>query len=1062
MRKKTVTACGLACLCLALSVARAATAEDRIDALADKLLDAAGVRSGVCCVVRCGSGELAATLARRSNLIVLAVDDREAQIAQAREVARKTGLLGTRLFVDAGTLSKLPLTTDFADLVVCADLDHAVFDDAKAAELRRVLAPGLGQAWLGQAAAAENAGTPARQQLEQWTKQADASFQIAEHAGGLWAVYKKPAKTGADNWSYWNHGADNNPVSDDTAYGAPESLQWLARPFQTGMSVLYLAAGGRVFLAFSGDRFSGSAGWPRYGPEDAIETKERHIHALNGYNGQLLWSRPLPVTPWLSYYAFGYSIWVANPDRFYYGETHDVVTLDSANGKELSRFPAASGDQWIIWMAVQDGRAYLLTGSRHKDSVHAGRRLAAYDLNTKALVWEHHEATPIDAHAVGINKGRLCFYAGEKRAAALDLEHGKELWSNENLDPPGTKPVLWNALAAHLVCNADTVKILSVTRGMLVLSARDGSLVWRKPRGLARSLGNVALAELSGRLLTNGLPGLHGLDLQNGHNLERESFGFSGCGRIIGTPRYSIGQLGTVYDLEKKQTVTRQYMKPACAVGNIVAHGLRYGAPHWCRCLQAFRGLLAWNHLPGEQPPRRDFPLDEAAAGAVPELQLDAADWPQHRRDPQHSGASPASVGRTQPREKWRYVPEIPAQPTPPSVAYDAVFTGGSDGYVRCLDAKTGRLRWDYPTAGKIYFPPTCADSRVFAGSSDGRAYCLSAAQGKMQWRFRGAPNDRRMLVYGELISRWPINSNLVVERGSVYMTAGLVDTSGVYVHAVDVRTGALKWTNDTLGSQDKKGTGATPLGAMAVAGGRLWLRCDAGHPSFDLETGALPAPGQPGMGEPPPSREREGMGRDFGIFSGKYLIDGGRRLYSDQCDRAQTRCDAFAQELGPDGGPLYPRYQLAHRGKPMLLMPVWDDGLFVSISGRTLTAVHSEKLLKAFADTKTMDKGVIAVSQQPPRELWSSPCPHVNALVLCRDAVLTAEGVAQEINPGLSTHKTRITQWRLVARNREDGGELWSLVLPGEPVFDGMAVDRHGGIVIACVDGTIVCLARE
>src|SRR6185295_14474975 len=161
-------------------------------------------------------------------------------------------------------------------------------------------------------------------------------------------------------------------------------------------------------------------------------------------------------------------------------------------------------------------------------------------------------------------------------------------------------------------------------------------------------------------------------------------------------------------------------------------------------------------------------------------------------------------------------------------------------------------------------------------------------------------------------------------------------------------------------------------VGAMTLAKGRLWLRTDMSHPSFNLETGELarlpdshdiadadgsddtapkktetaPAEGQQSLSVELPPRERNSMGMDLGVFSGKYLLDGGRRLYSDQSDRTQ-RCDTFVQQLNDKGEALYPRYMIASRTANMPLMPVWDNDLVVERPGDKITAIKGEEMIK-------------------------------------------------------------------------------------------------------------------
>jgi outer membrane protein assembly factor BamB len=1022
-----------------------------------------GSSRGVCCLPRCGDGSLAATIAKNSALLVLATDDRSESVAAARKAALDTGLLGKRLFVDAGSPSKIPLSDDYADVVLIADLDDQALGSVSLQEIERVLSPELGRAIIGRAASAPGTGKLSRERLAAWASPA-GDVQIREDADGLWAILRKPRKKGADNWSYWNHGPDNNPASSDTAYSFPDSLQWLGRPVQTGRSVLFLSAGGRLFLAFSGDYQGGTSGWRRFGPDEAIEVHEHELHAFQAYNGQLLWSHPLPASPQPLY---GYSVWIAEPDKFYLAEGHDLVVLNAADGKELDRMRVCADGQEIVWLAMDHGKLYVLTGSAsdapehafHVFDTHIGKRLAAYDLAEKKQIWEHAEPTAIDGHAIGMCQGKICFFAGSGRAAALSAADGKLLWSNEKIDSSKDKPLDINPVLSHLICEPNAVSILNFSRGTIVLSPDDGHELWRHDRS-----GGFAMMFLGDRLLSNTMhKDNYCLDLLTGENPSGDTFGRSGCGRLISTPAYTIGQLGTIFDLQSHKKLNREYQKPECDVGNVIANGMRYGAPHYCRCPHAFRGIMAWNGL--VQPTGAPIhPLEVGQTAEPPAISSTTADWTQYRRDVQHTGSSPSSVGREALKELWRYSPSSPYLPTAPTAVNDIVFVGGSDGSIRGIDAGNGHERWNYFSGGKIYFPPAFSDNRLFVGSSDGNLYCLGAANGSLQWRFRLAPQDQRMMVYDQLISRWPVNVNPVVEKGTVFAAAGLIDCEGVSVFALDSHSGKVKWSNETLGNVTEKRIGVVPMGGMTIAGNRVWLRGDSGFPAaFDVETGALPDTNK--------SRTKKGsssveygpasMGKDIGIFAGRYLIDGGRRLFSEQSDRVQYQLSAFAMELSPDGLPHGSRIALGGRGVTMQIMPVWDDELFLTVVNEKLTAERAADLLQSFEAKKGENTVIKSPLLKKTSGVWTSDGHQINAMVLCRDAVLIAEGLSKETNPGLSTQKTRFEEWRLTALDRETGRELWHVALPSEPVYDGLAIDRNGRAIVSLSSGCVACYGR-
>jgi outer membrane protein assembly factor BamB len=101
----------------------------------------------------------------------------------------------------------------------------------------------------------------------------------------------------------------------------------------------------------------------------------------------------------------------------------------------------------------------------------------------------------------------------------------------------------------------------------------------------------------------------------------------------------------------------------------------------------------------------------------------------------------------------------------------------------------------------------------VFVGSGDGYAYAFEAATGKLLWRFRAAPVERKIPVYGSLQSTWPVATGVLVSNNVAYFAAGMNNYDGTHVYALDTASGAIKWQNNETG-----GTGAS----VGVQGGLL------------------------------------------------------------------------------------------------------------------------------------------------------------------------------------------------------------------------------------------------
>jgi outer membrane protein assembly factor BamB len=240
-----------------------------------------------------------------------------------------------------------------------------------------------------------------------------------------------------------------------------------------------------------------------------------------------------------------------------------------------------------------------------------------------------------------------------------------------------------------------------------------------------------------------------------------------------------------------------------------------------------------------------------------------AEDWPTYRHDAARSGITSEPV-RPPLSACWSFKPldgPEPAwgdpKPEPVenilelrrihfddafqvAVAGGAVYFGSSaNGKVYCLDAATGRIRWTQITGGPIRLAPAVADGRVLVGSDDGYAYCLDARSGSVVWKFRGAPEDARVLGSGKMVSLWPLRSGVLVDGGMAYLAAGIFPAEGVFLYAVDAKTGQEIWRNDTCGETPQ--SRVSPQGYLLASQTTLYAPMGRVSPAaFDRKSGAL------------------------------------------------------------------------------------------------------------------------------------------------------------------------------------------------------------------------------
>ena len=255
---------------------------------------------------------------------------------------------------------------------------------------------------------------------------------------------------------------------------------------------------------------------------------------------------------------------------------------------------------------------------------------------------------------------------------------------------------------------------------------------------------------------------------------------------------------------------------------------------------------------------------------------LFAGDWPMWRYDAARSAASPDNIADN-PILLWsRKLPPVrPAWPLDlaqrlnfdgsyePVVMGKLMFIGSpNDGSITAYDTDTGEEKWKFYTEGPVRCAPVCWSSpgifgfggkdKIYAGSDDGFLYCLNAKTGKLLWKFRGAPADRpdrRQLGNGHLVSFWPVRGGPVVKDDIVYFGAGIWPIFGVFIYALDAKTGKVKWINSDINyianvprdHDERCESGLSPQGHFIAIRDKLLVPCGRSMPAgIELATGKL------------------------------------------------------------------------------------------------------------------------------------------------------------------------------------------------------------------------------
>ncbi len=998
---------------------------------AESILEKIGVTKGICVVLGDTNCDMALELTRRSELLIYVQLPRTEDVEAACRLVDKAGFYGTRIVIEKGATTQLHLADNLADAVIVVRGAGDVPTD----EALRVLRP-QGRVLLGA------------------------------------KILTKTFLEGVDDWSHPYHGPDNNPQSTDHVIQGPYLTQFLAEPRYAPVPQVAVASAGRVFKAFGHVAF-----------KKREEPYLNKLVAFNGYNGTLLWQRDL--TPGIMVHR---NTIIATPTTLYVGDDKSCKLIDPASGQLKGEIvpplDVAGGTFWK-WMGLEKDVLYALIGEqeqkdptmrwglekhgwpwspisagfnqpdRIKDNGAAylahpwgfGGNVLAIDPRTKEVLWHYREAEPIDGRAMCMKNGRIYTFRFGAYLTCLDAKTGAVVWRKTPANAPELFAALgpysnrqgasWNwRTTAYLKCSDEALYFAGPQVGKLVgVSTQEGRVLWQHPyNNFQLIIREDALYGIAGQNDEGNLS--KKFDPRTGEVLEEFRTGRRACTRPTATLDailYRARGGSTRFDLASGSPQLVSPMRPPCHDGVTIANGLLYWWPSVCDCQLTLHGITSLAPARGfdfKAPATDDARLETVRATPASPLPAESpADWPTFRANNTRTATSTAMipVGTAL---LWQTTLGRSGV-TAPVVAGDVVCTAGSDGVVRAVSASTGKPLWKAYTGGAIRLPPTISQGRVFVGSGDGWVYAFAARTGQLLWRFRAAPAQRKIPVYGALLSTWPVAGGVLVEDGTAYVAAGIVNYDGTYVYALDAATGRIKWQNNSSGHLDPVArSGVSVQGHLLLHGRKLYLAGgNAVSPAvYDAQDGRCL--------NDPKSVQR--------ITQNNVLLTQSPRGWE---------LSLLADEVVAFGRPFYahPQYE------------VYDPSVFgrvflTSASGRDIAWVSDQGKgqVLCFAG---IDKGALRQRVLNPRDplvvawaglgikdkpLWSYNCPDSVATAVCGNAVVIAE------------------KSQVVALNLEDGKPLWSHRLGSRPADWGLAVDRDGRVLVVLDDGQIVCFGQR
>ncbi len=558
------------------------------------------------------------------------------------------------------------------------------------------------------------------------------------------------------------------------------------------------------------------------------------------------------------------------------------------------------------------------------------RTLLAIDPKTKKVLWRHDEDPAIDSRSLCMSNGRMYFGHFGHYLTCLDAARGTLVWRRTiEKDPalfkaigpyrPGQGFVEGWRSTVYLKCTDKALYFVGPQIPWIsALSADNGHYLWKDPVKNAhiviRDNGLYTIGAQFTKVNTKKLDPLSGTVLATYATCRRACTRSTGSADgIYFRSEEGSGRLDTASGA--MQWISP--MRPSCHIGVVIASGHLYWVPWACDCNLQLTGVICCGpagDFDFQRKARDDDRLEvggllpspsgrgaggegilsspsgrgaggegllsspsgrgAGGEGILPSLSGTAAggegaDWPTYRHDNARSARSEAVVPE-QVKLLWDYAGK--AEPTAPVAVAGRVFASGADGIVRAIDAASGKVCWTAYVGGSVRFPPAIAGGRALVGSGDGWVYAFEAAGGQLLWRFRAAPAERRIPVFGALLSTWPVASGVLVDQGTAYFAAGITDYGGTYVYAIDAATGRLRWQNDQAGSLDvvsKRGVACQ--GELLKSGDRLYLAGgNAASPGvFDVADGRC-------LNQPPTSAGSTApRGCELQLKDGKVIVSG-------------------------------------------------------------------------------------------------------------------------------------------------------------------------------------------
>ncbi len=427
----------------------------------------------------------------------------------------------------------------------------------------------------------------------------------------------------------------------------------------------------------------------------------------------------------------------------------------------------------ITWLAIAAAPLQAQT-TFHGDVARTGVYAAPGPERLGGVAWVFKAAGPIVA-SPSVADGVVYIASLDGHLYAIDQETGKEKWNFKSRMPIASTPAVAGG----------TLYFISSTGALAALDIGTGKPKWVVATEFERKFEAKNLHGYNSA--AQAIPDAWDIFISSPAVVNGKVFFGSGDGNV-----YAVDAQDGVL-LWKFPTGDVVHASPSVA-GNTVYVG------SWDSHLYAIdadTGQQRWSFKAGEDPVIHNQVGFQSSPAVVDGTVYVGC------RDA-HVYAIDAATGR----KKWDYPTSKSWVIGTPAVRDGMVYVGTSDSArFMALDAKTGRLRFNFDAKAYIFSSAALAGGFAYVGSHNGRLYCIDAKTGKLAWEFQteasktdsmkvlkpdGSLNQEAFSpLFGDFQDMY-IDFYRFISVGAI-MSSPVVDRDTVYIGSMDGNLYALR-----------------------------------------------------------------------------------------------------------------------------------------------------------------------------------------------------------------------------------------------------------------------------